>query len=133
MKVELLCLCDFASVDAGGKLNLLGVFDSIQINETPASHGLAALAGKISFQAEEAGLKKFKIGFYDPERKLVMPPMEAEIEVNPLENESTANAQIVLLISQIRLPSFGKYLIELEIENKLFASTVLHVRKFPSR
>ena len=37
MKVELFALCDFAS-DYGGKLTVVGIFDSIFTKQMPAVH-----------------------------------------------------------------------------------------------
>ena len=133
MRVELFCLCDFASADASGKMNLIGVFDSIQAEELPMTQSLLAIAGKVSFAPSEAGSKKFTIRISDPDGKPLMPLIEAEADITLLPGESSANAQMILLVSQMRLQSFGSYSIEMAIENAPIALTVLTVRKPLSR
>jgi hypothetical protein len=131
MKVEIFSLCDFASADAGGKLNIIGVFDSIYAKEVPATHGLCALAIRIRFDRIEEGLKKLKISFVDSDGNPVMPSMEMQIQVQipPLFQE--ANVQVVFLIPQLKLPSFGEYSVDLAIDGRQEASTPLNVRQLP--
>ena len=50
MKVELYVLCDAATADAGGKLNILGVFDRLNAREAPVTHPLCALAVRLRFE-----------------------------------------------------------------------------------
>lgn len=129
MKVELFCVCDFASADAGGKLNIIGVFDTIHAEETPFTQNLFSVAGRVRFEESEVGPKRFKLTILDSEGKPIVQPLEAAVDVNRAPGETTAIAQIALLLSHIRLPRFGQYRIEMEIENIPAASTVLNVRK----
>ncbi len=102
MKVEIFTLCDFASYDAGGKLNVIGVFDSIYAREAPATYGLCALAIRIRFDKIEEGLKKLKISFVDSDGNPVMPAMEMQIQVQIPPLLQQANVQVVLLIPQLK-------------------------------
>ena len=43
MRVDLALLADAATVDSAGKLNILGIFDSITSTRFPAKHGLISL------------------------------------------------------------------------------------------
>ena len=81
MKAEIFCLCDFAAADSGGKLTIVGVFDTIWAREVPATHGLCALALRIRFERIEEGLKKLKVSFIDSDGNPVMPAMEMQIPV----------------------------------------------------
>lgn len=129
MKVEVFNLCDFASADAGGKLNIIGIFDALYAKEAPVTHGLCALAVRIRFDSIEVGLKKIRISFTDSDGKLIMPAMEAQIAVQIGSNQPSATAQIVSIMMQLHLPSFGEYSIDLAVDGRQEASTPLYVRQ----
>jgi hypothetical protein len=63
MKVELFALCDAATADAGGKLNILGVFDRLNAREAPVTHPLCALAVRLRFERLEEGQKRVRVSF----------------------------------------------------------------------
>ena len=48
MKIELLALADFAA-DYGGKLSVIGIFDTIFARQMPAVHPHCCLAVKLRF------------------------------------------------------------------------------------
>ena len=73
MEVEIFTLCDAATVDAAGKLNILGSFDRLNARETPVTHPQCALAIKLRFQRVEEGQKRIRITFLDPDGAAVMP------------------------------------------------------------
>ncbi|MGC2353423.1 MAG: hypothetical protein WA496_08510, partial [Candidatus Udaeobacter sp.] len=63
MKVEIFTLCDAATVDAGGKLSILGSFDRLNAREVPVIHPQCSLAIKLRFERVEEGKKRFRISF----------------------------------------------------------------------
>lgn len=131
MKAEIFCLCDFAAADSGGKLTIVGVFDTIWAREVPATHGLCALALRIRFERIEEGLKKLKVSFIDSDGNPVMPAMEMQIPVQIPPHLQQANAQVVFLIPQIKFSNFGEYAIDLAVDSRQEASTPLYVRQVP--
>jgi hypothetical protein len=132
MKVEIFTLCDFASADSGGKLNVIGVFDEIWARAVPAAHPLCALAIRIRFDKIEDGLKKLKISFGDADGNLVMPTMEMQMQVHIPPPLQQGNAQVVFLIPQMKFANFGEYSIDLAIDGRQEASTPLFVRQIPT-
>src|ERR1700712_4109961 len=77
MKVEIFTLCDAATADSGGKLNILGSFDRINANAVPVTHPLCALAIKMRFERLEEGEKRIGISFVDSDGTAVMSTLEA--------------------------------------------------------
>ena len=130
MQVEIFTLSDFASVDAGGKLNILGSFNHIWAVQLPITWPLCALAAKLRFQMVEQGAKKVRVSFIDTDGIQVMPTMETPFAVVLPPGESTAIVPFVLIIQQIKLPHFGEYSIDLAIDGTLQASTPLIARQF---
>jgi hypothetical protein len=133
MKVEVFSLCDFATVDAAGKMTIVGIFDTIYSRQIPITHGLCALAIRISFGRVEEGVKKFKLSFIDADGSSVMPAMEAQIPVQIGPQQSNPTAQVVSIMSQIKLPNFGEYSIDLAIDGRLEASVPLYVKPVPQQ
>ena len=53
MKVMFGCVCDHASVDQGGKLNINGVFDRIGTSRFPATHPRMVLVFRLLLEYED--------------------------------------------------------------------------------
>jgi hypothetical protein len=131
MNVEIFNLCDFASADAGGKLNMLGVFNTIFAQQEPIIYGLCAVAIRIRFEPTEEGLKKFRVSFVNEEGRAVLPPLDAEVQIQSQTHMPCSIATICLLIQQINLPNFGEYSIGLSVDGKPAAKTPLFVQQMP--
>ena len=127
MRVEIFTLCDAATVDAAGKLNVLGSFDRLQGREEPITHPQCALAMKLRFERVEEGHKRIRITFIDADGVSVMPPAEATADVRFPGNESSSNLCVALNINQLRLPRFGEYSIDLAVDGRHEASIPLFV------
>jgi hypothetical protein len=128
MKVEIFTLCDAATADAGGKLNILGSFDRINAGQVPVTHALCALAIKLRFERLEEGQKRIRISFMDSDGTAVMPTLDAATQVNFPPGEHTVTACLVLQIQQMKLPNYGEYSIDLGVDGRHEASIPLFVR-----
>ena len=67
MEVDLALLCDAATVDASGKLNILGVFDRLGVSSFPARHGRMALVLRFRGDLTEVGEHDLAIALKDPD------------------------------------------------------------------
>jgi hypothetical protein len=131
MKVEIFTLCDAATTDAAGKLNILGSFDRLNAKEAPVTHAQCALAIKLRFERLEEGQKRIRIAFVDSDGASVMPTVETTTQVQFQAADSSATASIVLNIQQLKLPKFGEYSIDLAVDDRHEASVPLLVSKAP--
>jgi hypothetical protein len=127
MKIEIFTLCDAATTDTGGKLNILGSFDRLMAPQAPVMHPQCALAIKLRFAPPEEGQKRIRIAFIDSDGKSVMPTVETTTQVQFPSGESSATASIVLIIQQLKLPSFAEYSIDLIVDDRHEASIPLVV------
>ena len=127
MKVEIFTLCDAATNDSGGKLNILGSFDRLMAMEAPVTHPQCAVAIKLRFEPVEEGQKRIRISFVDSDGTSVMPTLNANSAVKFPQGESTMTACIVLVIQQLKLPKFGEYSIDLAVDDRHEASIPLFV------
>ena len=127
MKVEMFTLCDAATVDAGGKLNILGSFDRLNAKQVPAIHPQCSLAIKLRFERVEEGKKRLRIAFVDSDGAAVMPTLDATTEVRFQGNDSTSTVSLALNIQQLKLPRFGEYSIDLAVDDRHESSIPLFV------
>jgi hypothetical protein len=134
MKIEIFTLCDAATTDTGGKLNILGSFDRLMALQAPVIHQQCALAIKLRFERPEDGQKRIRIMFVDSDGKSVMPTVDTTTQVQFQDGNSSATASIVLNIQQLKLPSFAEYSIDLIVDDRHEASIpliVAPIRKTP--
>jgi hypothetical protein len=129
MRVEIFTLCDAATVDAAGKLNILGSFDRLSAVQAPIIHPQCALAIKLRFERVEEGKKRIRLAFVDQDGASVMPNIDATAEVRFLGNDSSATVSLTLNIQQLQLPRFDEYSIDLAIDDRHEASVPLFVRR----
>ncbi len=127
MRVEIFTLCDAATTDAAGKLNILGSFDRLNAREAPVTHPQCALAIKLRFERLEEGQKRIRIAFVDSDGASVMPTLDATTQVQFRPDDSSATASLVLVIQQLKLPRFGEYSIDLAVDDRHEASIPLLV------
>jgi hypothetical protein len=127
MRVEIFTLCDAATIDAGGKLNILGSFDRLNAKEVPVIHPQCALAIKLRFERVEEGQKRMRIAFVDSDGASVMQTLNATTQVRFGPNDSTASASLALVIQQLKLPAFAEYSIDLAVDDRHEASIPLLV------
>lgn len=128
MKVELFALCDFAA-DYGGKLSVIGVFDSIFTKQMPAVHPHCCIAVKLRFEKIEEGPKKLRLSISDDDGKLVLPAMEIPVNV-VMPPESRSNTiQVVANIAGMKIDTYGEYSIDLALDGRHEGSIPLFARQ----
>ncbi|SRR6266487_430690 len=127
MKVEIFTLCDAATTDAAGKLNILGSFDRLNAKQVPVIHPQCSLAIKLRFERVEEGKKRLRIAFVDSDGAAVMPTLDATTEVCFQGNDSTSTVSLALNIQQLKLPRFGEYSIDLAVDDRHESSIPLFV------
>lgn len=129
MKVEIFTLCDAATTDAGGKLNILGSFDRLMAKEAPVTHPQCALAIKLRYERLEEGQKRIRISFIDSDGTSVMPTLDAPTQVQFPPNEPSVTSCLVLVLQQLKFPKFGEYSIDLAVDDRHEAAIPLFVRQ----
>ena len=129
MKVEILTLCDFATTDAAGKLNILGSFDRMNVPQMPLVYPICALAMKLRFSEIETGQKRIRLSFMDADGNPVLPALDAQMNIAMPPGEPTATLPLVLIVPPIKLQRFGEYSIDLAVDGRQEASIPLYVRQ----
>ncbi len=129
MDIDLALLADAATVDASGKLNILGIFDRISASRFPAQHPHVALVLRFTASAKEAGGHSVEIHLSDPEGKEVL-RLSGEISVAPGSGGAGGRAVVPQIINMERIvfPKPGRYAFDVSLdgEHKVSVPLFLH-------
>jgi hypothetical protein len=125
MNKEVFVLCD-AATETVGKLNILGAFDNIYSRSAPATHPQCAIALRVRFNQIEKGEHKIRVNIVDEDGKLIMPSLDAKINVDFPQNMDSSIANLILNIHGLKIDKFGKYSVDLAIDGRQEASLPLN-------
>ena len=125
MNKEVFVLCD-AATETVGKLNILGAFDNIYSRSSPATHPQCAVALRVRFNQIEKGEHKIRVNIVDEDGKLIMPSLDAKINVDFPQNMDSSIANLILNIHGLKIEKFGKYSVDLAIDGRQEASLPLN-------
>ena len=128
MKIELFAMCD-AATDSGGKLNILGAFDTIGAAKVPAVHPRCAIVVKIRFERIERGEHRLKLNIIDQDGGFIIPPLEAPLAVSFPDAQPSATAQLILDLHNLKFAKFGEFSIDLAVDGRQEASIPLFIRQ----
>ena len=130
MTIQIAVLCD-AATDYGGKLNILGTFDTIFSGQFPAVHPHCAIALRVMFEKPEEGRKEFKINVVDDDGKVIagLPPIPVDIVVPG--DATFISRNFVINIQGLKFDQPGLYSVDLAIDGRHEAGITLAVRQHP--
>lgn len=111
IKLNFLHLCDAASVDSLGKINILGIFTKIYLQKVPSKFLKFTIVGNISFQKLSESKLKIEIKIFDQNKIEVQiaPPIALEFKAPEKGKNNSGDINIVLDLGNIEFKSFGKY------------------------
>lgn len=115
LKLEIFTLCDSA-VDYGGKVCILGAFDSVNSGETPHTLPHCAVVARLRFHRIEEGNHKLRVTFADQDGKMIMPNVDAQVGVRFTEKSQSATFNLVMQINGLKLDQFGEYTVDLAVD-----------------
>jgi hypothetical protein len=127
MKTELFTFCDFAQ-ESGGKLTVVGTFDTIISRNFPCIHPQLSLVIRIRFDLWEFSGHAFRIESRDLDGEMSIEPISGKIEVKGAGN-ATSVSHLVFTISNLRFKSSGVVNFVLYVDEKEIASIPLYIRK----
>ncbi len=82
MEIDLALLADAATVDAAGKLNILGIFDRVHAHQLPAKHGRLSLILRFSASVQDAGGHRLQITLTGPDASEIL-NIDGEMQLGP--------------------------------------------------
>lgn len=131
MHVEVFSLCDAATVDAGGKLNILGAFDTLWAPQLPLVYPQMAIALRLRFSQIEGGTHDIAVNFVDADGKAVLAPARGTITLQFPVGQRSCSANSVLNVQMLNLGKYGEYALDLIIDGQPRATLPFFVIKPP--
>ena len=126
MHVTLAVLADYANVTAEGKLNILGIFDRINLVQVPSVHPQMHLVLRLeAHPAERDRAQRIEIRLHDPERSTIF-DVNGEIVPHGEGGQPISTNQI-LTLNNLQLEKIGAYNFVVFINGDLKAELPLHV------
>ena len=128
MQIEVFSLCDAATVE-GGKLNVLGAFDTITVTKMPAIHPQCTIALRLRFSSLEGEEHNISVKFVDADGKHVIPATNGKIKIKFADSQRSSSANLILNMQGLKFSKGGEYSINLSVDGNSKASIPLFIRE----
>jgi hypothetical protein len=127
VKIELFTFCDFAQ-ENGGKLTIVGTFDTIISRNFPCVHPQLSVVIRIRFDLWEFSTHSFRIETRDLNGEINMEPVSGTLDVKEVGNTS-AVSHLVFTIGNLHFKNPGVINFTLFLDDKETTSIPLYIRK----
>ena len=120
-------ICDSAS-DYGGKLCILGAFDTVWSLKFPTQHPHCSLAFRFLFTGSDIGKHEFQVLFVDADGKALLPngPLKFGIQIGMIPDEQYfLSRNLVVNMQGLPLPSAGQYAFDSHCNGQVIARVPL--------
>jgi hypothetical protein len=131
MTLEVFALCDAATV-SGGKLNLLGAFDSVFAAQEPVVHALCTIALRLRFTRIEEGEHRIRLTVVNEDGRSIVPNLDGAVSVKFGSEDESAVANLLINIQQLKFEKLGQYSVDLAVDGRHEASLPVFVKRLPA-
>lgn len=128
MNLDIALLADAATVDASGKLNVLGAFHRLRGPEFPLRHGRLALVLRFAPEPGDAGRMEVGIRLLGPEEKLIL-RLDGQVDVNVGDESIDIRIPQVLNLDGIVFPMGGTYRFLVDVDGEEVGEVPLKVEE----
>ncbi|HEX2780621.1 MAG TPA: hypothetical protein VHM30_14045 [Gemmatimonadaceae bacterium] len=127
MRIAFALFADAANISQEGKLNILGVFDAVQVGTLPALHPRAHLVARIAGGRDDAGTHQMTLTWRNPAGETLWSTAgELHVEAPPPGVEQMDLPFIAAL--DLPLDRAGTFTLAMQIGEYEVASVLLQVR-----
>jgi len=130
MHVSFALFADAANLSQEGKLNILGVFDAVQVAAMPTVHARATLVLRLKGSGSDVGRHTVSLRWLNPSGNELWSSL-GELDVGTAAPPQQMPTEMDLpLIAAIDLPldEVGGYTMQIALDDKVHASVNLQVR-----
>ena len=133
MEVDLALLADAATLDASGKLNILGVFDRVGGRGLPLQHPRMAMVLRFTAGLQEAGRHEVEIVLRDPDGEEVV-RMDGEMHLAPGGGATGGQIRVphILNMDGLVFPKAGGYGFDVRVDGEHHVTIPLVVTSAPA-
>ena len=126
MEVDLALLADAATIDASGKLNILGIFDRLGTSSFPTRHPRMSLVLRFSAGVHEVGKHEVEISLRGPEGdELVHIDGEMNLTAGPRNVSGGVLVPHILNMDGLVFPAAGRYAFDVTVDGEHHVSIPL--------
>ena len=125
MDITLAVCCDAANVSREGKLNLLGIFNSIHAAEFPCTHPHLALVLRVEARLGEEGTYPLEIRLVDEDGQQLF-HINGQLSLQGAEPGRPMTAQTIMDINNLQLPRSGTFAFEVFLDGRRARSVDIH-------
>jgi hypothetical protein len=127
MHLSFAVFADAANISQEGKLNILGVFDALQIGVLPAVHPRATLVVRLKAGEGDEGRHTLAFGWRSPNGEEIW-SSSGEIEVGtPPPGALELDIPVIAAID-LPIREAGAHTMRIELDDELCSELMLHVR-----
>ncbi len=130
MEVDLAVIADAANVSQEGKLNILGVFDTIWAREFPFRHGTMVFVVRVTASFIEAGSHPMEVRLNDADGRRLF-KAEGPLQVTGGAPGRPVRPHLIMGLSGITFTEPGDYSFEVIVDGRHLRSVPLHVVQAP--
>ncbi len=132
MEVQIASLCDSAA-DYGGKLCLIGAFDTILVRQFPALHPFCSVALRIIFRDTDEGKHTLRLNLINDDGQSLLPGMPAsELNIQMPESQFFASVNLVFNLQGMRFTKPGQYSLDITLDGAIVSRIPLQVLPMPA-
>jgi len=132
MKIELFAICDSATHDADGKLNITGAFDNVVRATLPYDHPDCMVVARVRYERDDEGLQTILVRLTDPDGAELLPAIGCEVLCDFPGDTTHVPLTVMAGLSGLRSEKYGDHVLECLHKGTVLASTPLLVTRKPA-
>jgi len=126
VQANVFVMCDSAS-DDNGKLSIAGTFDTIYARSFPAGHPHCSIAIRLTFAGDQLRKHPVSVRIRESNGQSLLADIVTEINPKPPRPGAPVVSQnLILNMTQLRLPAAGIYYIEFWLDDALLTTLPLY-------
>lgn len=130
MYIQFALFADGANISQEGKLNILGVFDAVQVQGLPAVHPRATLVVRLKGSRADEGVHRVGLHWLNPSGAELW-SSTGELEVMAPPNEATELDFPLIAAVDLPLDAAGAYTMRISLDDEPKSDLRLQVRSTP--
>ena len=127
MNLEIFTICDAATV-SGGKLNILGAFDTITSGEIPVVHRALAIVIRLRGKTGDIDNHKISLIAVDEQGDNKFPNIVTDFFFRKSEDVSNA-VNFIMNIQDLKFEKLGTYYIKLKVDDNILGEIPLFIKQ----